>query len=395
MRFTNPEELVHHRSKPQIGQMKLDFPIGYHRFHRKQLFNFPLNRWYSLGFTRREDMAEVGSRVATFSDWKREMLSLADRALDEGRLVNAAFAYRAAELYTMSRDPDKNVFYDKFIELFYKAFEDDPLARHRIPYENGYLPAIAVPASGESKGTILLHGGFDSFIEEWYSMMRYFAGQAYNVIGFEGPGQGGALRKYGLPITYEWERPTRAVLDYFSLADVTIIGMSMGGWFCLRAAAFEPRVKRIIASGHAIDYMKSMNVVLREIHLWCMGHFRAWMERMAEKKFRGQGQGAWIVDHLKYITKRNKALDALDFYLELNERNMHPERITQDVLVMTGTDDHFIPFKMHDMQIRALANARSVTGRLFTRAEHAGNHCQTGNIGLALKVMLEWLREKS
>jgi hypothetical protein len=47
-------------------------------------------------------MAEVGSHVTTFADWKREMLSLADRAFDEGRLVNAAFAYRAAELYTLS-----------------------------------------------------------------------------------------------------------------------------------------------------------------------------------------------------------------------------------------------------------------------------------------------------
>ena len=375
--------------------MKLNLPVGYHKFHRKQLFNFPLNRWYSQGYARREDMAEVGSRVATFSDWKCEMLSLADCALDEGRLVNAAFAYRAAELYTMSHDADKENLYDKFIELFYKAFDDDPLARHRIPYENGYLPAIAVPASGESKGTILLHGGFDSLIEEWYSMMRYFAGQGYDVIGFEGPGQGGALRKCGLPITYEWEKPTRAVLDYFSLADATMIGMSMGGWFCLRAAAFESRLKRVIASGHALDYMKSMNVVLRGIHLWCMEHFRPWMERMAEKKFRGEGQGAWVVDHLKYITKRGKALDALDFYLELNERNMHPERVTQDVLLLSGREDHFIPFKMHRMQIQALANARSVTGRVFTRAEHAENHCQTGNIGLALDVMIEWLKEKA
>ena len=383
------------QGNPQDRETQLTFPVGYHSFHRKQLFNFPLNRWYSLGYATRADMAEIGSRVASFADWRRETLKLADRALDEGRLVNAAFGYRAAELYTMSHDPDKEVLYDKFIEVFYKAFEDDHIARHQIPYPEGFLPAIAIPALGETKGTILVHGGFDSFIEEWYSMMRHFADQGYDVIGFEGPGQGGALRKYGLPMTYEWEKPTRAVLDYFSLADVAIIGMSMGGWFCLRAAAFEPRVKRIIASGHAIDYMKSMNVVLREIHLWCMGHFRSWMERMAEKKFRGEGQGAWIVDHLKYITKRDKALDALDFYLELNERNMHPERITQDVLVMTGTDDHFIPFRMHEMQIRALANARSVTGRLFTRAEHAGNHCQTGNIGLALKVMLEWLREKS
>lgn len=40
-------------------------------------------------------------------------------------------------------------------------------------------------------------------------------------------------------------------------------------------------------------------------------------------------------------------------------------------------------------------NARSVTGRVFTKNEHAENHCQTGNIGLALDVIVQWLEEKS
>ncbi|MCG3156411.1 MAG: hypothetical protein DKINENOH_03035 [bacterium] len=381
--------------EPNFSDSRPIFPVGYHRFHRDQLFNFPLNRWYSLGYVRREDMAEAGSRVATFADWKREMLRLADRALAEGRLVNAAFCYRAAELYTMSHDPDKEILYDKFMEIFYRAFECDSIARHRVPYGGGFLPAMAIPALQESKGTVLIHGGFDSFIEEWYSIMRYFADQGYDVIGFEGPGQGGALRKYHLPLTYEWEKPTKAILDHFSLAEVTMIGMSMGGWFCLRAAAFEPRLRRVIASGHALDYMKSMNAALRWIHLWFMEHCRPWMERMAEKKFRGEGQGAWVVDHLKYVTKQNKALDALDFYLQLNEENMHPERVTQDVLILSGRNDHFIPIKMHSRQLQALANARSVTGRIFTSAEHAANHCQTGNIGLALAVMREWIEERT
>jgi len=376
-------------------KMTFTFPVGYHRFHKKQLFNFQLNRWYSLGYVRFDDMREAGSHVTSFVDWKREMLRLADRALAENRLMNAAFYYRAAEFYTMSNDPDKEILYDRFIDLFYRAFERDRIARHLVPYQGAFLPAITVPASSEKKGTILLHGGFDSFIEEWYSMMRYFADHGYDVIGFEGPGQGAALRKYQLPITYEWEKPTKAVLDFFNLTDVTLIGMSMGGWFALRTAAFEPRVQRVIASGHAIDYMKSMNAVLRAIHLWFMEHFRTWTERMAEQKFRGEGQAAWVVDHLKYITKKAKALDALDFYLVLNEENIHSELLTQDVLVLSGREDHFIPRKMHKMQIAALVRARSVTGRVFTRQEHAQNHCQTGNIGLSLEVMRTWIEERT
>jgi cephalosporin-C deacetylase-like acetyl esterase len=45
-------------------------------------------------------------------------------------------------------------------------------------------------------------------------------------------------------------------LDYFDPDDVTLIGLSLGGWLCLKAATFEPRIKRVAASGHAIHYME-------------------------------------------------------------------------------------------------------------------------------------------
>ncbi|HAL55448.1 MAG TPA: alpha/beta hydrolase [Bacteroidetes bacterium] len=372
-----------------------EFPVGYHRFHKDQLFNFQLNRWYSLGYARREDMESAGRTIKTFADWKREMLLLAETAVAENRLMNAAFYYRAAEFYTRSDDPEKERLYDRFTDLFYEAFKNEAIERHKVPYEGAVLPAIRVRSAGERKGILILHGGFDSFIEEWYSMMRYCSNHDYEVIGFEGPGQGAALRTFGLPLTHEWEKPTKALLDYFNANDVTLLGLSMGGWFCLRAAAFEPRITRVIASGHAIDYMKSMNVVVRKLHEWCFEHCREFMDRMAEMKFQGEGMASWAVDHLKYITKKEKPLDALEFYRLLNERNMHSELVKQDVLILTGRDDHFIPFKMHDMQIKALTNARSVTGRVFTKNDHAQNHCQTGNIGLALDMILEWLDQKT
>jgi len=374
---------------------RFEFPIGYHKLHKKQLFNFQLNRWHSLGYARLEDMEEAGRRIKSFRDWKLEMLKLAEEAVSENRLMNAAFCYRAAEFYAKSKDPQKELLYDRFIELFYAAFGNEKIERHKVPYEGTFLPALRIPAASEKKGTILIHGGFDSFIEEFYSMMSYFSNHGYEVIGFEGPGQGAALRKYGLPFIYEWEKPTKAVLDYFNPANCTLLGLSMGGWLCLRAAAFEPRIERVIASGHAIDYMKCMNPAFRQIHLWCMEHCRTFMDRMAAMKFeKREGMTSWVVDHLKYITKKEKPLDALEIYLLMNDRNIHSELVKQDVLVLAGREDHFIPFKMHDMQIRALTNARSVTGRVFTKEENAENHCQFGNVGLALDVMREWIETR-
>jgi hypothetical protein len=54
-----------------------------------------------------------------------------------------------------------------------------------------------------------------------------------------------------------------------------------------------------------------------------------------------------------------------------------------------------IPFKMHNMQVKALTNAKSVTARVFTKEEHAQNHCQIGNIGLALDTMGKWIEKKT
>ena len=211
---------------------KVTFPIGYHNFHKNKLFKFTLNRWYSLGYARYEDMLEAGKNIKKYEDWKPEMVRIADKALSENRLMNATIYYSSAEFFTFPRDPDKELLYDKFSELFYKAFKEDKIQRCKIPYEGSYLPAIKVTPAKEKKGTILLHGGMDSLLEEWYLMMKYLANEGYKVIGFEGPGQGAALIKAGLALDIRWEKPTSAILDYFKLDDVTLTGLSIGGWLC-------------------------------------------------------------------------------------------------------------------------------------------------------------------
>ncbi len=61
-------------------------------------------------------------------------------------------------------------------------------------------------------------------------MMCRFADQGYDVIGFDGPGQRATRRRHGVAFDICWEKPTKAVLDFFHIDDVTIIGLSMGGW---------------------------------------------------------------------------------------------------------------------------------------------------------------------
>ncbi len=372
------------------------FPVGYHEFHKDQLFNFQLNRWHSLGYARFEDMKEASQKIKTLEDWKREMLKLAEKAVSEKRFMNAAFYYRAAEFYILTEDPDKELLYDKFNDLFYKVFKNDKIEQFKIPYKRSFLPAMKIPhLRGNKKGVIVMHGGFDSFIEEFYSWMRYFSDNGYEVIAFEGPGQGAARRKYGLTLDYEWEKPSKAVLDYFRLNNVTWLGISMGEWFCFRAAAYEPRIKRVIASGIAYDYMKFPNIVAQWLGNLFFYHLRNFTNKAAIKKMKKDPMHAWTIGNLMYIANKKTPMDAFDVAAQMNEQNLHSGLVKQDVLILTGREDHFIPFKMHDMQVKALTNVRSVTARVFTKEEQAQNHCQIGNIGLALDVMVKWIEEKS
>jgi len=280
---------------------EVKFPVGYHSFHKKQLFNFQLNRWYSIGFARYEDMKEVGRKINDFVDWRIEMVKLAERAISEERYLNAAIYYRSAEFYIINEDSEKEDLYRKFSELFYQVTKEEKYERFKVPYSGSFLPVLKVSAQGERVGTIVMHGGFDSFIEEWYFMMKYLSNHGYEVIAFEGPGQGAALKTYGLPLDIEWEKPTKAVLDYFDLDNVALWGLSMGGWYCLRAAAFENRIKRVIAAGHSIDYMKSMPKVLYEMHMFFLKKFRKFTNRMALKSLKkGKGLEAWMMGNLIY-----------------------------------------------------------------------------------------------
>ena len=376
---------------------KFIFPVGYEKMHRIKIIDFQLNRWYSFGYARLADMQEAAKRIKNLSGWKNEMVRQAEKALYENRILNATFYYRAAEFFTQPSDPDKKLLYDKFRDMFYnKAFASENIERFKIPYLSSFLPAIRIISKNKKAiGSIVIHGGFDSYMEEFYSFADYFSELGYDVFLFEGPGQGAALKEYGLPLTHKWEMPVKAVLDYFNLSDVTLLGISMGGWLCLRAGAYEPRIKRIIASSIAYDYMKIPPEFIANFARWLLKHPKI-MEPMARFKMKIMPQENWGAVNLMYITKKeNSPLEASQVLLKFNAENLSSDLVRQDVLILTGAEDHFIPLKMHYMQVRALKIARSVTEHIFTREEQGQNHCQIGNIGLSLKTMSEWIKEKS
>ena len=380
---------------PAKYRQLIQFPVGYYRFHKDVNLNFEMNRWVSwLGESAVRDMRSVAPKIANYADWKREMLALARKTLSEGQMLNAAVYFRAAEFFMMAGDPDKLPTYERFVQMvrdYYGISESD---LHLIPYENGYLPAYRFHRDNP-KGVLVWFGGFDSYIEELFPIIFAFRDAGYEVVAFEGPGQGGALVKYGLPMTHEWEKPVKAVLDYFKLDDVTLAGFSLGGGLVIRAAAFEPRARRVIADDICFDFhaalLHTRPPALRTGLKFLLAVRAARIiNTLLYGLMKKDLQVEWGVQQGMHVMGAATPYDFLRKAQRFTTADVS-SLVKQDVLLLAGSEDHGIPLRQFYQQIEALESVRSLTARLFTRAEHAQNHCQIGNVGLSLAVILNWL----
>jgi pimeloyl-ACP methyl ester carboxylesterase len=374
------------------------FPLGYRSFHADPSINFELNRW--LGPLPEEELRAAAPRIGSLADWKTVMLELAERAERAERTRAAAFYYRAVEFFLDVGDPDKDRVYRRFVELFDRSVEGIPHRRDRVPYQGAWLPAIVLSAadhagSGPARATVVFHGGFDSLMEELFDWALFFAEAGYDVVLFEGPGQGAALRDHGLAMRPDWERPVAAVLDHFSIERATLLGISLGGYLAPRAAAFEPRIERVVVCDVLDDFFDCFAARAGEAAAGVLLELadrgaRDDVNAMLERTMRESPTTGWAIRHGMHTSG---TADPFEFVCWLREMSTasFSDRITQDVLLLAGAEDHIVPLHQLWRQAQSLRRARSVTTRLFTAAEEAQSHCQIGNVGLALGFIRSWL----
>ena len=363
------------------------FPVGYYPFNKDTHMNFQLNRWHSLGYWTKEDAQQAGERVGKLGDWKPVMVNAAEEMIGAGRTLAGAFGYRAAEFFTHPADPDKIPLYDQFHETFYIAVQDERMERISVPYQGVEMPALRLSPQ-DSLGTIVIHGGLDSFMEELYSAACYIFDTGYEVILFEGPGQGAALRRSGLYMTHEWEKPVSAVLDHFALTDVTLVGLSMGGYLAPRAAAFEERIKRVVAYDVFL-YDQHGSGLQGALYKFFLNYPSAY-NWIAHTAMRISPAANHLIS--QWMDILNSSTPA-EYVAQMQYYSVSDiaDQVHQDVLLMAGDEDYMIPLKELQKHQEGLVNARTITRRIFSEDEHAENHCQVGNIKLALDVILDWI----
>ena len=100
-----------------------------------------------------------------------------------------------SEFYTDWEDENGLNAWKKARELFFQYYADffggeRPIVKLvKVPYEGCEMPVLKFNAESP-KGTIVMHGGFDSSYEEFFSECEYLRERGYDVYLFEGPGQG-------------------------------------------------------------------------------------------------------------------------------------------------------------------------------------------------------------
>ncbi|MGH3666272.1 MAG: alpha/beta hydrolase [Egibacteraceae bacterium] len=117
------------------------------------------------------------------------------------------------------------------------------------------------PAATHRPPVVLMVMGLDSAKEEVGTYEQCFLDRGLATLAFDGPGQGEA--EYQLPIRHDYEVPVAAVADYVQDRPdldgerIGLWGVSLGGHYVVRAAAFEPRISACVSLSGAYDVAES------------------------------------------------------------------------------------------------------------------------------------------
>ena len=373
------------------------FPVGYYPLHPNVSLNFQMNRfWGWVGDKQMlEELRAAGTRIASYDDWAREMFDLSDKTLAAGRRLPAAYYAKMAIFFLDPSDPRVKPAFQRFLDNVLAVNGVTPEDHHLVPYKQTHLSAYRLTPA-QPRGTIVVFGGYDSYILEWLPAALALRDAGLDTVIFDGPGQGTVLDA-GTPMTPDWHLPAAAILEYFKLTDITMLGFSLGGALVIRAAAREPRIGRVIAMDICTSLFEAATGGFGASGLSVIAANSGRIPApVVDAAVAAAGKTDlltdWVIAQGERVMGVATPAELFQAWREYRTDDVSP-LVIQDVLLMAGAKDHYMPLHMLPDQLMTLTAARSVTARVFTEAEHAQNHCQIGNTGLALKVIFDWLDE--
>ncbi len=214
--------------------------------------------------------ARIGSQTTDPEVWQQEWSRTAKETAEAGRdaleagnittgrraLFRSMSYWRHSEFFLPSTDPRRNEAYTEGTRNFQNAAEltGGLIQRISVPFEGQTMDGYVVrpDASGQKRPTVLMLGGADSWAEELYFLGgTEFPARGMNVVMVDTPGRGSSLRFKEMYSRHDYEVPVKAILDFLAEREdidmdrLGLAGVSFGGYYAPRAAAFEPRVKAV------------------------------------------------------------------------------------------------------------------------------------------------------
>ncbi len=371
--------------------------------------------------------------AARLAEEAREDLAAGRRLTARGKFLRSAGYYNSVLFFilgtaTPEREPEiyrlMQTQWAAAAELLTPRFERVEIrAEVRLPTAPGStetvtrtitMPAYyaAAPGAGR-KPTVIVNNGSDAqFIDVYAYGGAAGLERGYNVLLFEGPGQGALLFEQGIPFTPYWQDVVSPLVDYLEARPdvdprrIGLTGWSFGGLLVMRAAAYEPRLAAVVGdpgfASASVQYAKliaglrvygGINDAALE-KLLASGPERAQPDGRLALSFLLRKRGEIYVPSWRAAALRAAPLTGIAGLLTaMASYDADPAllaRVRAHVLLTSYELDTFVTEAADDETRTRFTGAASVAQRRFTVAEGAEYHCAPMAPQTRNEVVFDW-----
>lgn len=322
-------------------------------------------------------MADKLSELANKDEAKGRTLSAG------AKLQRAALYYLTAERMQGNGHPGRAETAEKGLAAFEKGvkYSAENVERFEIAYKGKSIPVLFTRAKaidGPAPCVMYLNG-LDSCKELlfWSKLPSALAARGISTLCIDQPGTGEALRLQELPAVCEVEQWATPCFDWLAEREdvdekrIGVVGISLGGFYAPRAAAFEPR----FACGA----------------VWGANH--NWAE-VQQKRLNNEGENP-VPHYWKHVMWVFGAKDMDDFLAKSKAMNLNGvmDKIKIPFLITHGAEDRQIDLKYAHQSYDQLTNSPKRELKIFTHREGGVEHVGADNMSFGRDYIADWFAE--